>query len=182
MNKLIGYVDMDGVAADFDAAFCKVAEKEWLEGQEKKVPEKFFEDLEPIEGAIESITALAQIYDLYFLSTPQWSNPNCWREKRIWVEKHFGETMFKRLILTHNKGLLKGEFLIDDRIQNGVNEFEGEHIHFGSAQFPNWQKVEQYLVQKFVDKFASDALHTLKEQFNTAVDRVSYPHYKPYKE
>lgn len=33
--------------------------------------------------------------------------------------------MFKSLILAHNKGLLKGDYLVDDRIQNGVDTFEG---------------------------------------------------------
>lgn len=99
-----------------------------------------------MDGAVDALNALSAMdYDLYFLSTPQWSNPDCWKEKRLWVEQHFGELMFKRLILTHNKGLLKGEYLIDDRIQNGVNEFGGEHIHFGSDKFPTWTEVVTYL-------------------------------------
>lgn len=149
--KQIVYVDMDGVVADFDKAFPAVAEKTWIEGSEKKVPEGFFLDLEPIEGAIEALPILAELgYELYFLSTPQWSNPNCWKEKRIWVEKHYGDLMFKRLILTHNKGLLLGSYLIDDRVQNGADEFNGEHIHFGSERFPNWKSVIEYLSSKVV--------------------------------
>lgn len=144
-NKKIVYIDLDGVVADFDAAFKRVAEKTWIEGCEKKVPEGFFLDLALINGAVESINKLSQKYELYFLSTPQWSNPSCWKEKRLWVEKHFQELFFKRLILTHNKGLLKGDYLIDDKIQNGVAEFQGKHIHFGSAEFPNWDAVMLFL-------------------------------------
>jgi len=142
--KEIVYVDMDGVVADYDAHGHL---KTWEDPDRKEctVPEHFYTNLPLIDGAVEALRKLADKYELYFLSTPQWSNPNCWREKRIWVEAHFGELMFKRLILTHNKGLLKGSYLIDDRIAHGVDTFEGEHIHFGTEKFPNWQSVLDYL-------------------------------------
>lgn len=143
------YCDLDGVAADFDHAWLSLPpEEKFFENDEKKVPDQFFLNLPLIDGALESIRELSEIYNIYFLSTPQWSNPFSWMEKRLWVEKHFGECMFKRLILTHNKGLLIGQYLIDDRIANGVDEFQGEHIHFGSQQFPNWSIVLQYLKNK----------------------------------
>lgn len=150
MAKKILQIDLDGVAADFDGDFDKLPKVErWIEGQEKEVPKGFFTNLPPIEGAIESIRKLAEMYDVYFLSTPQWSNPDCWKEKRLWVEKHFGDLMHKRLTLTHHKGLVKGDYLIDDRIANGVENFEGEHIHFGTPEFPNWKVITDYLTQAY---------------------------------
>jgi 5'(3')-deoxyribonucleotidase len=69
------------------------------------------------------------------------------------VQKHLGsdkdEPAYKRLILTHHKNLNKGDFLIDDRPNNGACDFEGELILFGSAEFPNWKAVRDYLM-KFV--------------------------------
>jgi len=107
----------------------------------------FFENLEPIDGAIDAFKQLSEKYDCYFLSTAPWSNINAPSEKRVWVEKHLGDYAFKKLILSHNKGLLKGEFLIDDRPHsNGANEFEGELIHFGTDQFPDWKSVLEYLL------------------------------------
>jgi 5'-nucleotidase len=29
-----------------------------------------------------------------------------------------------------------------------VDEFTGEHIHFGTEQFPDWKRVVDYLKQK----------------------------------
>ena len=52
------------------------------------------------------------------------------------------------MILSHNKGLLKGHYLIDDRLKHGVEDFEGEHIHFGQLGFENWIKVITYLREK----------------------------------
>ncbi|CAN5155574.1 hypothetical protein BH09PAT1_BH09PAT1_8790 [soil metagenome] len=147
MKKII-FIDMDGVTADYDKAKNLLTSYK-DDPHEEVVPEGFFHSLEPIEGAISSLYELSALgYNLYFLSTPQWSNPDCWGGKRVWVEKHFGELMFKRLILTHNKELLRGDYLIDDRITNGVENFEGVHIHFGSEQFPNWQSVLNFFEQE----------------------------------
>ena len=52
------------------------------------------------------------------------------------------------LILSHNKNLNRGHYLIDDRDKNGAKEFEGEHIHFGTEKFPDWQSVMKYLRSK----------------------------------
>jgi 5'-nucleotidase len=141
MNKKIVYVDLDGVMADYDTMKAITTEDE-------RNCQGFFETLLPIEGALSAFIALCDCgkYDVYFLSTAPWSNIFSLSEKRIWVEKHLGKYAFKRLILTHNKGLLKGNYLIDDRIANGVEDFEGEHIHFGSNNFPNWLAVLKYLL------------------------------------
>ena len=140
-EKQIVYVDLDGVMADYDKA------KEGKTEDERREP-GFFENLEPIDGAVEAFKKLSEYYDVYFLSTAPWSNINAPSEKRVWVEKHLGEYAFKKLILSHNKGLLKGDYLIDDRIANGVEDFEGEHIHFGTDQFPDWNSVIEYLTPR----------------------------------
>lgn len=54
----------------------------------------------------------------------------------------------KRLIITHNKGLNKGDYLIDDRLAKGVTDFDGEHIHFLTDRFPDWKSVLEYLCEK----------------------------------
>jgi 5'(3')-deoxyribonucleotidase len=75
-----------------------------------------------------------------------WALPESYSGKRIWLEKHFGESIKKRLILSHRKDLLMGDYLIDDRLRHGVTEFKGEHIHFGTDKFPDWEAVLDYLL------------------------------------
>ena len=77
-----------------------------------------------------------------------WSNPDSWMGKRIWVQSYLGSVARKRLILSHNKGLMKGSYLIDDRDANGVLDFEGEHIKFGQEKFKNWSSVLSYILDK----------------------------------
>jgi 5'-nucleotidase len=139
LKKKILYVDLDGVLADYDLAKLNTTE-------EDRKQKGFFENLPPIDGAIDAFKKLSEKYETYFLSTAPWSNIYAPSEKRIWVEKHLGEFAFKKLILTHNKGLLKGDYLIDDRKLNGVEDFEGEHIHFGTEKFKSWKDVLDYLL------------------------------------
>lgn len=135
------YIDLDGVMADFDKAVIRRNKFAAM----KEVD--FFANLEPIHGALEAYKQLNDHYELYLLSTPLWSSPHSWGDKRIWVQKHLGALAHKKLILSHNKGLFIGEYLIDDRTVNGVEDFKGEHIHFGSEKFPNWETVLKYLIQ-----------------------------------
>ena len=170
MNKKILYIDMDGVLFDFDYAFQNLPPKlQWIEGQEKEVPEGFFRHLPLIEGAKDAVHELAKFYEIFILSTPQWSNHNSYTEKALAIKDSFPEVLFKRLILSHDKTLLRGNYLIDDRVQKGVlGRFEGEHIHFGSGKFQNWATVVNYLADK--DNYQV-------EHFN-----ASNPHYKSFME
>jgi len=148
MKKII-YIDMDGVIADFN----KGKDNHPLSNINlyKESPDKLpglYESLEPIEGAIESVNILLDTphFDVYFLSTAPWDNPEAWMHKRLWIDEYFEtEKIRKRLILSHQKHLMIGDYLIDDRKHNGASEFKGEWLHFGSERFPNWITVLSYL-------------------------------------
>lgn len=143
-DKAILYVDMDGVLVDFDTRF-KEFESSGIKGTKMWQHPDLYKDIDPIPGAIAAWEKLQEKYDTYILSTPPWSSPDAWAEKRRWVEKYLGKTAKKKLILCHNKGLLRGDYLIDDRIAHGVADFGGEHIHFATERFPDWESVLTYL-------------------------------------
>ena len=144
-DKQVIYVDLDGVICDFDTRHLELT-SQGLTKKEAFQHVDAYRDLEPMKGAIEAWHELNKFYDVYILSTASWDNVESWIEKRLWVEKYIGESVKKKLILSHNKGLLKGVALIDDRIANGVADFEGKHIHFGSEEFPDWQSVLDFLI------------------------------------
>ena len=146
-KKKVIYVDMDGVLCDFGAFLEKMTSKGMNKFQVFKML-GVFEDLNPIQGAVNAFHLLDQHFDVYILSTPLWSNPDSWKGKRIWVEKYLGKAAKKKLILSHNKGLMKGNYLIDDREANGVLDFEGEHIKFGEGEYVGWNEVLNYLLSK----------------------------------
>lgn len=146
MKKIL-YVDLDGVMVDLESHVVARHGEQGLAkiGMLTSVDKELFLDPPAIEGSIEAIKRLSEKFDIFFLSTAPWSNSQAWMDKRIWVQRNLGKFAHKRLILSHRKDLLMGDFLIDDRTKNGAAEFKGKHIHFGTEEFPNWKAVETFL-------------------------------------
>lgn len=145
MKKIL-YVDMDNVLVNFPSG---------IEQLDASVIQQYADELDevpgifalmtPMPGAIEAFHELADLFDTYILSTAPWENPSAWSDKLLWVKKYIGKSAYKRLILSHHKNLNDGHFLVDDRTKNGADKFAGEHIHFGTREFPNWEAVLVYL-------------------------------------
>jgi len=140
----IVYVDMDGVICNFSKKFNEL--KMTMSEHAAMASEGLFENLEPISGAIEAVYAISELYEVYFLTTAPWSNVYSWTEKRIWIGKNFDKRFNRKLIISSNKGLLSGEYLIDDNLSNGVGDFKGKHIHFGTEKFPDWDTIVTFLL------------------------------------
>ena len=149
------YVDMDNVIVDFKSALRKRRIDEDMRNADNL--DGIFSEMDPMSGAIDGYNKLVEMgHDVYILSTAPWENSSAWSDKLIWVKKYIGENAKKRLILSHNKNLNKGDFLIDDRLANGAGEFEGKLIRFGSDEFPNWEVVIDYFDKNIKSSFVDD--------------------------
>ena len=145
----IVYIDMDNVLVDFQSGIDSLTEKQkqTFNDDLDNVP-GIFSKMKPFIGAIEAYKELSKHYDVYILGTAPWQNPSAWSDKLEWVQKYLGDLAYKKLILSHNKNLNIGDYLIDDRLANGASEFKGEHIHFGKKPFTDWGFVLSYLVEE----------------------------------
>ena len=160
MNKKIIYIDMDGVLVDLNSEI-----KNWFNNHPHLI-EKFkncpdhipgiFRNPAPIEGAIEAVKKLAESgkYELYIATSAPWGNPQSLTDKRYWIENHFGELFHKKLVTTHRKDMLLGDYLIDDRLKNGAGEFSGKLLRYGvdwendykPNEYPTWESILEYLL------------------------------------
>jgi 5'-nucleotidase len=146
MKKIV-YVDMDNVLVDFSSGIARLSQEEleMFKGRYDEAPH-IFSKMDPMDNAIESYIQLCSKYDTYILSTSPWENSTALNDKLEWVKKYLGQHAHKRLILSHNKHLNHGHYLIDDREKNGADKFVGELILFGGEKFPDWKSVMQYLI------------------------------------
>jgi 5'(3')-deoxyribonucleotidase len=148
MKKKIVYFDMDNVLVNFqsgiDATPIEV-QKEY-EGYLDNVP-GIFSMMKPNAEMVDLFNKLSDDvrYDVYILSTSPWDNPTAASDKVQWVKKYIPKA-YKRVILSHNKHLNAGDYLIDDRTANGAGEFGGELIQYMSDKFPTVKSIENYLI------------------------------------
>lgn len=165
-HKHILYIDMDNVLVDFPSAFPQLTqiEQDTYSGHLDEVP-GIFAKMQPIPGATAAFQELSQLFDTYILSTAPWENPSAWSDKLLWIKTHLGQPAYKRLILSHHKNLNHGDFLIDDRTHNGAGKFRGKHIHFGTAEFPDWNSVLAYLKEYLVSEQQNVTIDELKNDF-----------------
>lgn len=176
-------VDIDDVCADFHEGFlarwrimhpeksCAAQEQqtefyihnnfpreyEPLVWEIKEAP-GFYRSLPLIAGSKGGVEDIARRHDVFFCSSPMYPKyNNCVTEKYEWIEEHFGNEWTKRVILTNDKTVVKGNILIDDKPDiHGVAVPEWEQVLYDQPYnrkitgkrrmtWDNWKDVLQEL-------------------------------------
>lgn len=142
---------MDDVLCDFTEAHAR----DLKQNPSIKFPQSqygFFRNLKPIVNGVETVNFLNSVEDfsVYILTAPSIRNPLCYVEKRLWIEDHFGLEMVNKLIISPNKGLNKGDYLIDDNDSGkGQENFEGKLLQFGSTESKDWNQILKYFKEQY---------------------------------
>lgn len=156
--KKIVFIDMDGVLVDFGKEI--ELQQSLLKSNDKllKQPDLIkgiFKNPPVFPGALNGVKTLyeSNLFELIIATTAPWGNHESASDKRVWIEKHFKGIFEKKMVITHRKDLLLGDYLIDDRLANGAKEFKGELIRFGWDyenkkwnKYPNWESVIKKLL------------------------------------
>lgn len=92
----------------------------------------FYQRLRPIPGAKEALKAAVKAgHDVRIVTSPWVSNPTCASDKLNWIVKHYGSQWGARVIITSDKTLVRGDFLVDDKPEvTGSMEPEWTHVYF----------------------------------------------------
>lgn len=132
MNILI---DMDGIIVDLLGRWIEVQNRENGSGisvadvtafdsavLDNSIYNRdgFFDDLDPIPGAIEGVTFLANHGHNITIATSGASNADSARAKIEWVRRHFSHLSWgkNQMMIGSRKHLLSGDVLIDDSPPN----------------------------------------------------------------
>jgi 5'-nucleotidase len=131
---------MDGVLADFDAGFeraWKVTHPDAPQLDQKNrhhlriideflvefhddiertfAANGFYRNLPLVEGADNILSQLTEAnYDVWICTRPLTQYRHCVLEKYEWIDAHYGQEWTKRIIITRDKTLLRGDLLVDD--------------------------------------------------------------------
>lgn len=122
-------VDMDDTSADFggDEVFGEIID------DSKMYEPGFFRDLKPIDGALVGIRRLIKLgYDVQICTQPVANSPHSYSEKVQWVGMWLPE-LINKINMTQDKGLVLGDYLIDDNLTKWKARFEkngGKFVHF----------------------------------------------------
>lgn len=159
LSRPVVLCDVDGVIADFASAFLgayerfsgeHVAREVWhrsydlFEGLGHAAPdeglrgrvsdfvasEAFHLELEPFPGAIEGVRALAEVSEVWFVTSP-WKGSREWTFLRDrWLCEKFGGvsglTLPGHIIYARKKHLVFGDVLVDDLPEN-VDAWKARH-------------------------------------------------------
>lgn len=116
--------------------------------------EDFFEELQPLPGAIQGLERLARQAPVYICTAPSLRNKHCVSGKYAWIQEQLGDEWIRRTIITKDKTIIPGSYLIDDKPEVvGAQTPAWEHLvfkqpynrHIKDKQRICWDSAEQVL-------------------------------------
>lgn len=143
MSKIV-YVDMDDTIADFTGA---ILEKHGVYNEyavRSMYEPGFFYGLRPIPGSLSGVRGLIRLgYDVHILSKPLATSSHSYSEKVQWISLHFPD-LIRKVHFTQDKGLFKGDYLIDDNPAEWKEKFEangGKFVTFHHRETNYWDEI-----------------------------------------
>ena len=70
----------------------------------------------PIQSAVDKVNELLELndFEIFICTSPHWTNKTCAFDKTNWINKYLPKIPTNRIIMTSDKTVIDGDFLIDD--------------------------------------------------------------------
>ncbi len=190
-RTIVVLIDMDGTLFDFDIKILEAVQRYdssvnkdnmWTKINEnpelKKIKNQtefangFFYTLPLIPGAKEAINRMIERgWKVYICSSPSVTSDDCHSSKNRIMKDIFGEELARRLILTKDKTMVRGDVLIDDRSKiTGQYEPIWGHICFKNG----YERTEE--------TNAVDVLKGWSDDFIGKIEKIVHPNDHNYQE
>ena len=90
----------------------------------------FFQNLPPVKGGKEALEEMKKLgHEVFICTSFIFKYENCVLEKFAWIEKNLGDEWIKKTIMTKDKTMVFGDYLIDDKPEpKGEKKPSWEHI------------------------------------------------------
>lgn len=72
----------------------------------------------PCKGAINGVLALAEISDVWFVTSPMLQNRTWAHDRANWIVRHFGSAYKSKVVSANRKELVFGDVFVDDKEEN----------------------------------------------------------------
>merc|ERR1711879_643383 len=93
----------------------------------------FYGKMLPIQEAIDSVNKLIENhsdeFEVFICTSPHWTNRTCAFDKTNWIQKYIPNLPVNRIVMTSDKTVVDGDFLIDDNeVIKGASTPTFKHI------------------------------------------------------
>jgi 5'(3')-deoxyribonucleotidase len=82
------------------------------------------------EGAVEGISILRDLADVFFVTAPMSGAPHWMWERSLWLSQHFNADE-RDIVFTSSKHLVSGDVFVDDKPSNVMEWLHGHHFGRG---------------------------------------------------
>lgn len=146
------YFDLIGVLGDFETFIQSQGSeiRNEYKGRYNEIP-GVFAQLKPKRGALEAVQELSEYFRCRAVCRPPEDNESALSDMFLWLEQYFGDVLdeypaIPDFMLEHCD---VEDIIIYDKSVIDPLAFEGEWIDYGSAVFPNWEKIMEYVMTYF---------------------------------
>lgn len=112
----------------------EIGEKEYQVLRDLLDRDHFFRDMLPIESAVKTLNHIiadrGDEFEVFVCTSPHWTNRTCGFDKMQWVRRYLPGLPTSNVVMTSDKTVVEGDYLIDDneKIRGANREPKFKHV------------------------------------------------------